>query len=344
MKRLFTFVFIACFLTLSLFANSFTDAGFHFSIKPLYSYEFGVLDEFVFAKEDSANEYKLSELNWTVKNHSMGLSADFGWKWISIDTAFSFGFSGKSGNMYDSDWQDPFNHSIKTNYSINENKLNKSCSFEIGISGDIPFTPESISNIFSASFIQSIKYAYKYYDFSGSNGEGWYGTKEHTYLSYDVPFDSEEAMHYTKGQLFSIDYKREHQNCFIGEGINLRFLNRVELLLNYDICIYSSIVSIDTHYNNKENTTGKDFLDKMSDNLLSGRFYSELDYKFWKNLHIGVGYLYTWQNLIKGTTHFKYHQLSSYSLDSESSSGSSAKTHTINFFIQYSIDDSHFIY
>ena len=344
MKRLVAFIFAACIFTLSLFANGFTENGFHFSITPLYSYEFGTLDEFVFKKEDDSKEFKLSELNWTVKNHSIGLSADFGWKWISIDTAFSFGLSGKSGNMFDSDWQDPLDHSIKTNYSISDNQLNKTCTFEIGLSGDIPFTPQSISSVFSASFIQSIRYAYKYYYYSGENGEGWYGTTKDTGLSYVVPYDSKEVMYYKKGKLFGIDYKREHQDCFIGEGIKFRFIDRFDLLLKYDFSIYTIVKSLDTHYNNNEKTSGIDYLDQMYDDFCSGKFYTELDFNFWKNMYIGAGYLYINQSLIQGTTHSKNHQLSSYNLDADYLSGSSAETHSFFVFLRYSINDSHFLY
>ena len=343
MKRFACILIAICFITLSISASTFTDAGFHFTITPLYSYEFGTLNEFVFSYDDD-QEYKLSELNWSVDNHSLGLSANLGWKWISIDTAFSFSFPGKSDYMYDSDWQDPSDRSIKTNYSINENLLNKSCTFEIGLSGDIPFTPKKILPVFSASFVQSIKYAYKYYYFSGKNGRGWYGTKRDTGLSYVVPYDSDKAAYYKPGQLFGIDYKREYNEVILGEGLKFHFINRFNVLLNCDFSLYSFIQSLDTHFGDKYNKTGTYFLDTMKDNLCSGKFYSEIDYRFWSNMHIGANYSYSWQDLIHGTTHIKESKNSSYYLSSDSTSGSSANLHKFGFFIRFSLEDSHPIY
>ena len=152
LKRFFCALFLISYVSFSAFSqdfdsdlnytddktNPFTELGFHFSVEPLYFFEMGTLNEFVFAKDSLEQKYKLSELNWNVNNHEIGMKAELGWKWIGLDTSFSFGIPGDSGYMYDSDWMHSTNHSMKTNLSKSEEYMNDAKTFSIGIFGDFP--------------------------------------------------------------------------------------------------------------------------------------------------------------------------------------------------------------
>ena len=132
-KNILTF-FSLFLLLFSLSAKDITDYGFHFSLLPFpfYTYEHGTLNEYVFDIDSSDNQYKLSELNWSVRNNTLGFGADFGWKWISLEARCSFGLNGPSANMFDSDWQNQSDHSMKTEFSISDNTQNNFISFEFG--------------------------------------------------------------------------------------------------------------------------------------------------------------------------------------------------------------------
>lgn len=337
MKRNFSFIISVFFLLFSLSANNFSDKGFHISVSPVYSFEFGQLDEFVFSKDYQEIDYKLSELNWDVRNHSIGLSADLGWKWISIGTNFAFGIAGNSGKMIDSDWKNESEHSMKTNLSISDNTLNKSCSFEIGIKGIIPVSPESKADLFSIAVIPSVFYNYAYYDFSANNGEGWYGDT--------IPYDAESAKYYPKGTLCGIDYFREYNTLFIGTGVDFSFLKKINLFVNFDISVLSKINSLDTHYGDINKYTGKKFLDKMQGYFQTIRFSASLNYNFYKDFYICADYLYTHQAMTQGITYMKNTLSgSSYKLLEKDYSGSTASTHCFSIYVKMALGNKYFLY
>ena len=345
MKRKLSLGILFFFIILSVSATSFEDSGFHISAAPLYSFEFGQLDEFVFSKDFKNIDYKLSELNWDVRNHSIGLSADFGWKWISVGTTLIFGLSSESGSMLDSDWQNNFDHSMKTNFSISENTLNKFSNFEFILKGIIPVTPESKADIFTISVIPSLIYNYAYYNFSANNAEGWYGTTKDTGLSYIVPYDSENAKHYEKGTLCGIDYIREYNKIFIGAGVDFSFIKKINLFVNFDISVYSLINSLDTHYSDMNKYIGKKYLDKMQGTFQTMRFSASLNYNFYKEFYICADYLFTYQALTQGITYVSYSLTnSSYELLKGDYSGSAASTHRFSIYVKLALGNKYFLY
>ena len=339
MKKLSTSIFSLFFLLFSLSAKDITDYGFHFSLTlfPFYTYEHGFLNEYVYTTDYNDQEYKLSELNWSVRNHTLGFAADFGWKWISLDARCSFGLNGSSASMFDSDWQNNSDHSMKTEFSISENTQNNFISFEYGLKGNIPLTPEKNSSVVSLSYKPSVKYAYSYYSFSARNGEGWYGNKI-------VPYDSPSATHYEKGQLCGIDYVREHQNVFIGQGFNCKLFDCLNFDVNADISVYSLIKSVDTHFSNMDSTAGTDYLDVMQGYFDFYRFSASISYNFIKDFYIGADYTFTLQTLIQGANYRKPYGNSRYTRDTSVISGSSAQTHSFTIYIKLALKDTYFIF
>lgn len=323
--------------------NSFTELGFHFSASPLYFYETGILDEFVFHKDSQEQKFKLSELNWTLNNHEIGLSAALGWKWIGIDTSFSFGVPYDSIKMIDSDWQHATNHDMKTNLSINESYLNEAKFFSIGIYGDFPVTPESIKNFFCVNLIPSFKYDYNYYYFSGGNGEGWYGDSSHTGYPETIAFDDPLATYYPKGSLWGIDYKRETHNVYFGVGAYFQFLKRLYAAFDYKLSCYTLVNSVDTHFTNSERSSGSDYNDQMEDCFKTSRIFASLEYNFWDNFFIGTSYSYYYQQLIEGVSFGKYHTATKY-YKLSTTSGCSAETHSFSVYIKYAMKKNPFFY
>ena len=342
MKKLSTSIFSLFFLLFSLSAKDITDYGFHFSLIlfPFYTYEHGFLNEYVYTTDYNDQEYKLSELNWPVRNHTLGFAADFGWKWISLDARCSFGLNGSSASMFDSDWQNNSDHSMKTEFSISENTQNNFISFEYGLKGNIPLTPESNSSVLSLSYKPSVKYAYSYYSFSARNGEGWYGSKH----SPIVPYDSPDATHYEKGQLCGIDYVREHQNVFIGQGFSCKLFDCLNFEVNADISVYSLIKSVDTHFSNMESTSGTDYLDIMQGYFDFYRFSASISYNFIKDFYIGADYTFTLQTLIQGANYRKPYGNSRYTRDTSVISGSSAQVHSLTLYMKFALKDTYFIF
>ncbi len=345
MKKIIVLGIIVFSLIASIFADTFIDSGFHISYAPIYAFDFGEFDEIVYSKDSMHIDYKLSELNWNLRKHSTGFSTDFGWKWVSTETKLLFAFSGDSGKMFDSDWQDEFNHSVKTNYSISENSLIKAASFEFGLTGILPLSPESKADLFIIKLKPYVSYTYSFYDFSANNGEGWYGTRRDTGLNYTVSYDSEYAKHLEKGSLCGIDYFREHNNLFIGAGLDVNFLKKFNLFLSFDIAVYSSIKSIDTHYHTLNKSLGTKYLDVMQGYFQTMRFSTSLNYNFYKDFYICVDYLYSYQPVIKGNTYIKHSLNSSlYRLLDNAYSGSAGSTHRFSIYVKIKLGKDYFLY
>ncbi|MCR4735016.1 MAG: omptin family outer membrane protease [Treponema sp.] len=328
----------------SSFLDKIKQLGFHFYAAPLYYYEYGYQNEFVFAEDSNNMEYKMSELNWNINNHEIGGTAQIGWKWLGLNTSFSFGLAADSGSMYDSDWLNPDDHSMKTNFSISDNYLNKANSFSAGLTGYLPVTAEALANTFYAQITPSIQYDYTYYYFNASNGEGWYGTKDSTGLDEVVAYDDPQATHYEKGSLGKIDYSRENHNINLGLGINTKIISRINFQVNYFISCYSLINSIDTHFAVNTRKTGTDYYDVMKGFFKNSTITANIEYNFWNNFYIGAGYRFYYQNLVDGVTYIKSHTASEYRLTTSSTSASSANTHHFSVYIKYAIENPTFFY
>ena len=85
LKKIFCYISVFLFLnSASCFALSIYDA--HFSISPLYQLQNGCLNEYVYDTDSSDELYKLSELNWQLKNLSYaGFQSSFGYKNLFFD-------------------------------------------------------------------------------------------------------------------------------------------------------------------------------------------------------------------------------------------------------------------
>lgn len=334
MKRLCAGLITLFLCALPIVAQtSIKNSDIIFSIQPAYSIENGVLNEFVYKYDDAGTLFKLSELNWNIVNsHNFGASIKFGWKYVYINTDFSLGMSARSGYMYDSDWLHPNDHSIKTTYSINENYLNKRQALQIGINGKIPCIPERVRNVFSMNLCPYFNYDYILYSFSGNNGYGWYGNKVTPIVEYTDP----NAIFYCKGQLFGIDYEREHTNFYHGLLIECIFFQRLLLTCDFGISLNTKVNSIDTHYNGSDKTIGTNYLDIMESKFNTFTISSSFEYNFWDGFHFGIGYTYFNMGITPGINKEKSLTAKEY-IKTNIVSKCSGETHTFKIYLGYTL-------
>lgn len=293
-KKIFYCISAFLFLNSGISALSVYDA--HFSVAPLYQLQNGCLNEYVYDKDDEENLYKLSELNWQLKNLSyIGFQSAFGYKAINCDLNFLYSVPKRSGTMYDSDWLNPDDTSMKTTFSESENSVNMS----VILKANFFYTFNVIKGL---SISPVIGAQYNYYDFSARNAEGWYGN-----LKYPVvAWDDENATHYTADQLGGIDYTRSTVLGSIGAKIDYTFLNDFCITLNLKTSPYTYVQSLDTHFADSNcKTIGTCYLDRMSG--LFKHYNASLDftYTFMKNFVFGIkgdyNYLVQMQGLSKFT-------------------------------------------
>lgn len=330
MKKFITITLIL----LSIFSNAIAkstlkELGFIFSISPTYFFENGVLNEFVYTYDSNNTLYKMSELNWQIKNSfNTGAAIKFGWKYIVIDSDFSLGISGNSGNLFDSDWLLPSDHSVKTTYSINKNYLNTNQKLSVRVSGKIPCTPEQINSKICINLFPYFKYDYSLYSFSGFDGYGWYGH----HVSPIVAYTDSSAPFYN--DLCGIDYVREQTNFFHGILVECSFIKKILLTLDFGLSLFNHVDSIDTHYNNKNKTDGTNYLDIMQAYFNTFTVSSSIKYNLKENLNIGLGYRYMNTGMTTGYNKWKYLTEKQYSTNQEIVSKCSGETHIVNLFFE----------
>ena len=91
------------------------------SVTPIFSVGFGTIGEYVYIKDVSGTNKKISELDWDVKpSLQYGGRVGVSWKALAV-SGFAFGaVPMRSGAMKDSDWDE---NGIKNIFSVHENAL-----------------------------------------------------------------------------------------------------------------------------------------------------------------------------------------------------------------------------
>jgi len=318
MKKLIC-IFGSLLITASLFAHDF-----RITVGPKYNLQNGVLNEFVFYNDSDKNCQKLSELNWNIKNSSsLGLDASFGYKFLDLSCSLSGSIPGLSGVMYDSDWMNYKDPSMKTNYSISTNKIKNGFDGKVSASGYFdplkwlvikPFVNFSFSNI----------------SFVSSNAEGWYGDAYSSGTANGVPWDDENAKHYPVGTLCSIDYVRKTLNIYTGLGLSFNPIKPLLINVSGAVAPYNSVTSVDTHWSNTQKTYGSMYKDVMKGYF---NFYSAslgIEYRIIELLSVGVCGEYNYIHLIKGVTYTSNTASKKYPTKPSSTSYSGCSGYTIN--------------
>lgn len=295
LKKIFCYISVFLFLnSASCFALSIYNT--HFSISPLYQLQNGCLNEYVYDTDSSDELYKLSELNWKLKNLSYaGFQSSFGYKNLFFDLNFLYAIPKKSGNMEDSDWLNSSDLSMKTTYSISENTNNMSAIFKV----NFYYNFEIINNLTVSPVISA---QYNYYDFSARNAEGWYGN----YSSPKVSWDDKDAVYFSSDELGGIDYTRSTILGSLGAKIDYKFLDYFCASFTLKTSPYTYVQSLDTHFaDNKCTIIGSCYLDRMSGLFKHYEASVDLNYIFMTNFVFGIkgdyNYLIQMQGLSKLT-------------------------------------------
>lgn len=318
----------------------FTDKAFsqiHFEITPLYQLKNGCLNELVFAIFDD-DVYKLSELNWNIKNISyIGGKVGLSYKWFKLESSMMGAFSKESAKMYDSDWQSlPANPEMKTTFSISENTLNHNFTFD----SKAIFAPQITDWFQTGIFLQ---YTLDQIQFSARNGYGWYGRKDFSQINEHVPYDSEYAKFFAVGALYGIDYYRVTKSFNLGLLFNFIIFDNLQIKLEATVSPFTFIQSLDHHYS--PSSMENYYRDEIKSSFAFYTFGTELKYRLIDNIFLGCGFSYYYIKEKKGDTYSKqekhgytdmiFKDLDEYYPDSSSLSGASGKWYTITAFCSF---------
>ena len=280
------------------------------SVAPLFSLCFGSFGEYVYDKDVSGTDIKISELNWDTKPAlQYGGRVSISWKNIGL-TGFAKGsIPLRSGRMEDSDWDE---NGIKNIFSVHENALASSYSF----GGRIAYTFKPLDFFAICPFVET---DYTYISMRARNGYAWDGREA------GVAWNNPVARQYkTKG----IDYMREEVYTHIGISFNFK-INK--FLFDFSIALspYTYVQSLDRHHGRGY------YIDIMHGWFASYRFDTEAAYVFNKNISLSLALSWTFTRIIRGAT-FDSDSLSGpwYKLN-DIEGGASRNTAEISIFCTY---------
>lgn len=135
-KTVYIQLFVFFLITASLHAQILglkSKNSFQLSIEPTFSYTNGTLYESIYRSADKSK--KISLLEWERKIFMCGTNINAEYRNFFIDFGFSTSFPDiTSGEMRDSDWQNPYDYNMKTTYSegINYAEKNYDAAASIG--------------------------------------------------------------------------------------------------------------------------------------------------------------------------------------------------------------------
>lgn len=313
------------------FAQEASSKKITFTISPYTSVLYGHQGEYVFTENSANNKATLSYLEWDMKpavmvGYELQLTAKNN---IFVKYNSSYGLPLVSGHMQDSDWMnnnkyyyhDSYYHpvtiiltdeqyKIKTNYSISDEiiKLNLqkeiSTGFNFHVSNNITFTP-----------IASFEYSYIY--FEATNGYSQYVSN--TCYKNGYFNDSYESVEKKTITGKAISLRKHSFYTWIGLSTSYRLSDKFTYTLDYSICPYAYIFSLDYHWQNGNSL----FIDEMHGTNCAIKTGIKLNYNFNKNNSLVLKTNFMMSDIINGIT--KSTQIinrNSISISSNTTSGS----------------------
>ena len=271
--KLLIIVFLFARITQNLAAKDWS-----ISVMPIFSVGFGTLGEYVYIKDASGTDKKISELDWDVKpSLQYGGRVGVSWKALAV-SGFAFGaVPMRSGAMKDSDWDE---NGIKNIFSVHENALASSYSF----GGRIACTFKPLDFFSISPFIGT---DYVYISLEARNGRAWDGRDA------GVSWDHPAAKQYkTKG----IDYMREEVCTHTGISFDIK-INKFLFSLSIALSPYTYMQSLDRHHGRGY------YIDIMHGWFSVYRFGTEAAYIFNKNISLSIALSWTFTRIIKGATY-----------------------------------------
>ncbi|MBQ0052176.1 MAG: omptin family outer membrane protease [Treponema sp.] len=326
MKK-FSFIFLF-FLTFPLFSQIFESNDFHLSIEPFLSYSRGTIDEIIYTDSD---KYKRSLLEWDRNIFLYGTGIQSQYKNFHLDLNFSSSIPNlKCGLMKDSDWFNNDNFSMKTTYSVGDNKNRN--NFDISAKTKFDF---KLSNHFTIS--PAMQFQYNYDSFVRMEAEGWYGQEGYSsdgnhhnwYDSEAMHFPSEERwdeekQRYVRYKLLGIKYFR---NSFVSWfGFDFAFI------LKKFSTSFSAFFS-PLEYNQVQDTHigGSILKQNQTDNFSKYKFSIDASYLLTEYLALSFKTEYLTGNTIKGDLY------ENGTFNKKQKSGSNSKELTCSFGVKFLI-------
>ncbi len=218
----------------------------HLSFEPYLSCVYGNLGEYVFIKENTSSDYeKLSYLEWEEKPLWLcGFTATGGYSRFYTTVNLGIGIPASCGKMYDSDWQNASDRSMKTNYSVSDNKL-VSC-VRLGATAGVLFRPDAVFRIMPTAEV-----SYYNIEFNGMGAELWYGDSSSTGLVKNYAWDDSHAKHFTlSGKVIS--YNQYAVSTFLGCTFKVVPTDKLSFDLAVAVAPYVFTFSTDTHWQRSE--------------------------------------------------------------------------------------------
>lgn len=330
--------FTSRFLILSavlIFSGISASAGdWHFSAEPLFGIRYGTLGEYVYEPDTNGDYQKLSELIWDIKpSWYYGGKVSFGWRGISI-SGYASGFvAGRTGSMYDSDWQNIQINSdadTKTNYSISENTLTS--SYKLGADASYTFY---LDKYVSVQAIAAIDYMYT--TMEARNGYGWYADKK-TLIKNGITattgyaYTNDNAVYYPSGMLLGIDYTRQDMLTWIGITNIITPVKQFTGTLSFFVSPYTYIQSLDHHYG------GYYYIDIMSGFCSAYRIETSGAYNFTKNLAMQLSVSWLFSNVIRGDDYASTSESGPWTEESDIRSGADLNYCEISLSVRYGLN------
>ncbi len=318
------------FITLSFSGFALSSEDFSLSVEPLFGMKWGQIDEYVFLKECTYDDDKLSELNWEIKPEFYGGAKVSGsWKKFFGELQFSAGFPMQTGLMMDSDWLNADtagleDYQYKTNYSESDNYLDYDYTFEIKAGYDFePYKNDFLRvsvKPFAGLYFNSIS-------FDAEGGSYWYG--ETVNGTYQLPWNdsSTKEEHFT-GKVIS--YKRTSYIFWLGFDSDIELSKNFILNAGFKFSPYLYAESIDTHWLKQ-----KMFADKTPGYFGAFKWNLGAEYKIAKRHSVLLNASYFYMRVLRGDSFAKSTTSKTYAKDTTDDGGAGAKHFDISLSYRF---------
>ena len=305
-----------------IFATDFT-----FSLSPSFGIKSGEMGEYVFLKDCSYSDDKLSYLQWNFKNPYIALESDMGYKAFSIENKVSYGFGAFTDSMTDSDWQNVCfsaleNCQYKTNYSESDNFTKRDVS--VSTKASLSFFPLDwlcLKPLFALDF--------EYMRFAAKGGKYYYG-KQYGYFYYKYNDSKNNSTGSFSGDV--LWYRRWSLFTWLGFGAKARLFDKISLEADFFISPYSFALDIDTHC-----LTSTRYIDIIETSFNSYKISLSLITPLAEKSEIGLNFSFLSSALSRGKTYSKdlNSHFSKYLQDTSSECGMDEKTFNISLFYKF---------
>ena len=289
--KLFAF-FISIFpLTAQIFENK----SVHFAIEPFVSYTNGHLGEFLFHSSSNDERKKVSYLEWDKNLFLFGASFYINYKNFYVETKFSSSiFDQNSGKMQDSDWKNTSDSTMKTTYSVGDNKSIENYSARLSISYDFSAVPW-------LSFSPVAEFQYDFDSFERSDAEGWYSSDnrhwwyDETSTHYPKTYWNDEKGRYVTLKLAGIDFYRHFFSASLGIGTKIKPISRLSIDFRILVSPFSYFYSVDSHHAQDKTTKA-----------MYKKHYREIQFSYFNIFSLSAGANFKINKLSELTFHGSY--------------------------------------